>query len=169
MSGPEFFSLKHYVLVITKEFHGLRTSGLYWNERLADFLRNIGFQPCKMEPEFWMRRVDSKGYRHYEYIEVCVNDLRTWSKSPQLIVCALTKNFIFKLKFTGLISYYLGCDFIRDGNNNTCLSPHKCMDKISDSYVSIFISKPKSTYHSPLKNVDNPELDTTNFLDADCI
>ena len=38
-----------------------------------------------------------------------------------------------------------------------------------DSCVSIFSSKPKSTYHSPLENGDNPGINNANFLDADGI
>ena len=50
VAGPKFDSLKNHMLVITKTFHGLRTSGLFLHERLAQFIRHIGFQPCKMEP-----------------------------------------------------------------------------------------------------------------------
>ena len=73
------------------------------------------------------------------------------------------------MKGTGPISYHLGCDFTRDSNNELFLAPQKYIEKMSDSYVSIFGSKPKSTYHSPLEKNDHPELDTTEFLDADGI
>ena len=126
----------------------------------------MGFQLFNMEPDIWMRRVDSKGGLHYECIAVYVDDLIITSKSPQLIVDALTNN---KLKGTGPISYHLGCDFTRDGDNELFLASRKHIDKISDSCASIFGSNPKSSYHSPLENDDHPERDTTNFLDADGI
>ena len=79
------------MLVITKALYGVHTSGLRWHERLSNYLRGMGFQTFKMEPEICMRRVDSKRDRHYEQIEVYVDDLLIASKLPQLIVDALTK------------------------------------------------------------------------------
>ena len=66
----------------------------------------------------WMRRVDDKDDLHYEDIVVCVDDLLIASKSAQLIVDALTSKHNFKLKDTGPISYHLGLNFTRDGNND---------------------------------------------------
>ena len=40
-SGPEFGSLQGHTLLINKALHGLRTSGLRWNERLSDCLRHM--------------------------------------------------------------------------------------------------------------------------------
>ena len=150
VSGPEFGSLKDHVLVITKVLYGLPTSGLRWNERLSNYLQCMGFQPYKMEPNIWRRRVDNKWDLHYEFVEVYVDNLIIASKSPQLIVCALTNKHSFKLKGTRPISYHLGCDFPRYGKNELCLAPRKHIENMSDSYASIFGSKPKSIYHSPL-------------------
>ena len=116
-----------------------------------------------------MRREDNKGDMHYECVVVYLHDSLIASKSPQLILDDLTNKNNFKLKGTGSISYYLGCDFTRDSNNDLCLAPRKCMDKMSHSYALIFSSKPKTTYHSPLENCDYPELYATNFLDTDVI
>ena len=138
------FSLKDHALVITKALYGLLTSGLRWHERLADCLRDMGFQACNMEPDIWIQIVDNKWCMHYEYIAVYVCDLLIESKSPQLIVDALRNKQNFKLKGTGPISYHLGFDFTRDGNNE--IDPRKYIDKMSDFYVSIFGSNPKSTY-----------------------
>ena len=80
---------------------------------------------------------------------------------------ALVNKYNFKLKEAGPTSYHLGCDISRHGNDDPCLSPRKRIDKMLDSRVSIFGSKPKSTWHSCLEKDDYPELNTTNFLDAD--
>ena len=50
VTGPEFGTLEGHYLIIVKALCGLRTSGLRWNEKLDDFLRDMGFEPCKMEP-----------------------------------------------------------------------------------------------------------------------
>ena len=98
-----------------------------------------------------------------------MDNLLIASKSLKIIVVTLTSKHDFKLKGVGPITYHLGCDFTRDGNNELCLAFLKCIDKISDSRVSIFSSKPKPSHHSPLEKGDHPELDTKNFLDSDGI
>ena len=85
-----------------------------------------------------------------------MDDLLIVSKSPPLILDALTNKHNLKLKGTGHISYHLGCGFFRDGNNEICLAHPKCIDKMLDSYASMFVSKPKSTYHSLSGNGDHP-------------
>ena len=55
IAGPEFKELESHILVIYKALYGLRTSGLRWHARFADCLRDMGFTPCKAEPDIWMR------------------------------------------------------------------------------------------------------------------
>ncbi len=55
IAGPEFGKLEGHILVIYKAQYGRRTSGLCWHERFADCLRQEGFEPCKAEPDIWMR------------------------------------------------------------------------------------------------------------------
>ena len=45
IAGPEFEEIQWRVLVIQKALHGLRTSGIRWNERFADCLRKSGLFP----------------------------------------------------------------------------------------------------------------------------
>ncbi len=79
IAGHEFapFELEGHILVILYKalYHGLKSSGLRWWERLSDVLRDntggMGFFPSKAETNTWMRKVDD----HYEYICVYVDDL----------------------------------------------------------------------------------------------
>ena len=118
MSGPEFGTLKYHMLIINKALHRLLTPGLHCHEGLVDHLRHMGFQPCKTEPEIFMRRVDNNKDRHYEHMSVCAYDSLIASKSLQTIVDALINKHGFKLKCTGPVSYLLGCDFSRNGNKD---------------------------------------------------
>jgi hypothetical protein len=68
IGGSEFGSLEGHILVIQKALYGLRSSGKRWHERLADCLRNEGFQPCKVEPDLWIR--PSKDESCYEMVAV---------------------------------------------------------------------------------------------------
>ena len=156
-AGPEFRDLQGHKLIILKALCGLRTSGLRWHERLSDCLRDMSFEPCKMEPDIWLRDNED----HYEYIDVCADDLLIVSKDPNNIVNILKTKYEFKLKGTGPISYHLGCNFDRDKNGILCFAPRKYIEKMEESCVNMFGSKPKQVYMSPLVKGDHPELDTS--------
>ena len=64
IAGPEFHELEGHILAIFKAPFGLCSSGKRLSERLADYPQEMGFTPCKAEPDIWMRK---KGYL-YEYI-----------------------------------------------------------------------------------------------------
>jgi hypothetical protein len=55
VAGPEFGELEGHMLIISKALYGLRTSGLRWHEQFSQCLREMGFEPCKAEPDIWMR------------------------------------------------------------------------------------------------------------------
>jgi Reverse transcriptase (RNA-dependent DNA polymerase) len=80
--------------VINKALYGLRTSGKYWHEQLADCLRDLGFQPCVAESDMWLRA----NHNVYKYIGIYVDDLAIVAKDPQSITDKLTNYYKFKLK-----------------------------------------------------------------------
>ena len=105
----------------------------------------------------------------YEYIAVYVDDLAIAAKDPESITNILINKHKFKLKGTGPIEYYLGCDFFRDSEGVLCSAPRKYIEKMTDSYFQMFGSKPKQTYTSPLEKGDHPELDESELLDDEGI
>ena len=164
-AGPEFGDQEGHILLVKKALYRLRTSGVRWHERLADCLCGMGFFPCKAEPNIWMREKTD----HWEYIGTYVDDLAIASKDPQAIVDKLVKEYKFKLKGTGPISYHLGCDFMRDKDKVLCIQPRKYIEWMVDTYVRLFGEKLKELYSSPLKKGDHPELNTSDLLDTDGI
>ncbi len=54
IAGPEFGEREGHILVIVKALYGLRSSGARWHDRCADCLRDLGFFPCKAEPDIWL-------------------------------------------------------------------------------------------------------------------
>ena len=125
------------------------------------------FFPSKAEPDIWMRDVGD----HYECIAVYVDDLLIASRNAQAIIDILTKEYNFKLKGTGPISFHLGCDFFRDDDGNMCYAPRKYIEKCLDTYKRLFGENPKK-YSSPLIKGDHPELDDSDLLapeGSDCI
>ena len=164
-AGPEFGERQGHTLVIYKALYGLRSSGQRWHERFAECLEEMGFFPCKAEPDIWMR----KNGDVYEYIATYVDDLAIAAKDPESITNTLMNKYKFKLKGTGPIKFHLGCDFWRDTDGVMCMAPLKYIEKMVASYEFMFGEKPKTTYMSPLEKGDHPETDTTELLDQEGI
>jgi Reverse transcriptase (RNA-dependent DNA polymerase) len=51
IAGPEFKDSEGHILIISKALYGLRSSGARWHDRFADCVRELGFFPCKPEPD----------------------------------------------------------------------------------------------------------------------
>ena len=165
IAGPEFGALQGHTLVISKALYGLRSSGKMWHQRFAECLCKEGFQPCKAEPDIWLRPLTDR--TGYEYVGVYVDDLAFTMTDPQSFVDVLTNKYKFKLKGTGPISFHLGCDFTRDDDGMLCMHPKKYINRMVDSFERMFGRKPATNVSSPLEKGDHPECDTTDLLDPD--
>ena len=164
VGGPEFGDREGCVLIISRALYGLKSSGLRWQERLADVLRDMGFFPSKAERDIWMKDMGD----HYEYIGTYVDDLCILSRNPELICKTLMEKHKFKLKESGEISFHLGCDFFRDDDGDLCYAPRKYIEKLLDNYKRLFGTQPKAAT-SPLIKNDHPELDDSELLDLEHI
>ena len=139
IAGPEFKELEGHVLIISKALYGLRSSGARWHDRFADCISELGFFPCKSEPDIWMRKLGNI----YEYVAVYVDDLAIAMKNPKEFVDILENKHKFKTKGTGPISFHLGMDFSRDEDNTLCLSSTKYIEKLMKNYERMFGEPPK--------------------------
>jgi hypothetical protein len=162
-AGDEFGERKGHLLIIRKALYGLRSSGARWHDRFHDVLREMGWTPCKMEPDVWMKRVDD----HYEYIATYVDDLMIASKNPKAITDELMDRFHFKLKGTGPLTFHLGCDYFRDEDGTLCVSPKSYIERFLSSFKRLFGHDPNRRYRSPLEPNDHPEIDTSEELDME--
>ena len=165
VAGPEFGELEGHLLQIDRALYGLRTSGLRWHERFSQCLRDLGFAPCKAEPDIWMRENDGL----YEYVAVYVDDLALAMRAPQQFVDTLITKYGFKLKGTGPIAYHLGMNFSRDPDGTLTLAPKKYIERMIDTYKRLYGESPDESYHSPLEKGDHPELDGSELLDQEGI
>jgi hypothetical protein len=152
IAGPEFKELEGHILVISKALYGLRSSGARWHDRFADCVAELGFFPCKAEPDIWMRKCDT----FYEYIAVYVDDLAIVMKDPKSFVDILNNKHKFKTKGTGPISFHLGMDFIRDEDGTLNISYTQYIDKLIKNYEKMFGESPKQSVTSPLEKGDHP-------------
>jgi len=98
-----------------------------------------------------------------------VDDIAITAKDPKAIIDTLQDQHHFKLKGTGPISFHLGCSFIRDNDGTLCMTPKVYIDKLIDTHVRIFGTKPKQLVMSPLEKGDHPKLDMSKELGKDGI
>ena len=54
IAGPEFGELEGHLMIILKALYGLRSSGVCWHELLSSVLRELGFFPCRADPDVWL-------------------------------------------------------------------------------------------------------------------
>jgi len=73
----------------------------------------------------------------------------------------------FKLKGTGPIEYHLGMTFRQNEHGLLEITPRRYIDKMVDTYMRLFGTKPSTKPLSPLEKGDHPEIDDSEFLDDD--
>jgi hypothetical protein len=56
IAGPKFGKREVHIFIISKALYGLLSSGARWHNRFADCFRELGFFPCRAEPDTWMRK-----------------------------------------------------------------------------------------------------------------
>jgi len=95
---------------------------------------------------------------------IIMNTLRDMSMIWQFMT-----NYKLKLKQSGPIPHYLGCDFHCNEYGTLCMSPKRYIERMIEKYVRIFGTKPKCLYTSPLEKNDHSELDTSPELDQERI
>jgi hypothetical protein len=165
IAGPEFGDLEGHMLIIYKALYGLHSSGLRWHECFSACLQDMGFFPCKDEPDIWMKCVDD----HYEYIATYVDNLAISSKDPKAITDTLMNRYNFKLKGTGEIECHLGMSFRRNDRNELCISPQWYIEKMVDNYKRLFGESPSHHSQPLLESNDHPEIDSSEVLSEDDI
>ena len=162
VAGPKFGSLEGHLVNIVRTLYGLKFSGVCWHVRMSQVPIDMGFKPCRMDPDIWLC---NKG-DHYEYVGTYVDDLCITSKNPEAIVKLLINDYKSQLKGVGPMTYHLGCDFFCDNDGILCQSRKKHIIHSLENYVRMFGDQPQK-YTMPLENGDHPELDISKQLDVE--
>ena len=71
-----------------------------------------------------------------------------------------------KVKGDGPFSHHLGADYTKDKDKT---QPKKYIDRLLESYQSMFKQDPPKTMRTPLERNDHPELDDTELLTGESI
>ena len=69
----------------------------------------------------------------------------------------------YQIKGDGLLTFHLGCDYIRVKDGTLRAEPKKYIAKMLESYERMYKEKLKY-YNSPLEKGDHPELDNSPLL-----
>jgi hypothetical protein len=162
--GEGFGELSGHTLIIEKALYGLRSSGARFHEKFADTLRDMGYTPCKADPDVWLKDCGT----HYEYVCVYVDDLMVMGKTPDDFFGTLTDTYGYKLKGVGDPAYHLGGNFFRDEDGTLAWGARSYVEKMLVNYEIMFGCKPKE-WGSPVEKGDHPELDVSELLEADGI
>ena len=185
LAGPEFGPARQgKFLIIVKALYGLRTSGKMWHIRFAECLKAEGFEPCKAEPDVWLRKATNKhGVQVYEYVAVYVDDLMMAMVNPKAFETLLREKYKFKLKGTGPVTFHLGMEFSRGKadedkdkhesadayeQNMLTMSASRYLNRMFDEYRRHFGKSPTER-QSPLEPGDHPELDESVLLEGEKI
>ena len=67
-AGLEFGSLEGHLLIRVRALYGLKFSGVCWHVRMSQVLIDMGFKPCRVDPDVWLH---DKGDHHEIYWYLC--------------------------------------------------------------------------------------------------
>ena len=122
----------------------------------------MGFTPSKADPCIWMR--ENPKFKCYEYVATYADDLCIAVQNPSKIIQTLKEDYKLKVKGDGPLSHYLGADYTRDNIKTMVCQPKKYIDRLNDSYHSMFKQNQPKNMRTPLDKNDHPELDDTELL-----
>ena len=123
--------------------------------------------PSKADPCIWMR--ENRKLKCYEYVATYVYDQCIAAQNPVKIIQTLKEDYGLKVKGDGPLSHHLGGDCTRDKDKTLVCQPKKYIDRLIDSYHSMFKQDPPKYMRTPLDKNDLPELDDTELLTGEAI
>ena len=99
----------------------------------------------------------------YKYLTIYVDDICIAAQDPGKIIQTLKKDYKLKVKGVGPLNHHLGSDYTRDKDNTLVCQPKKYIDRMIESYLSMFKKDPPKNMRTPLDNNNHPELDDTEL------
>jgi hypothetical protein len=96
--------------VIVRALNGLKSTGASFRDHLANYLRSLGCQSCKANPDVWLKAKTEPedGFKYYLYILCYVDDVLCIHHNAMEQICAINKRFPLKPSSIGDPDIYLG-------------------------------------------------------------
>ena len=123
--------------------------------------------PSKAGLCIWMR--ENKKLKQYEYIATYDDDLCIAAQDPGKVIQTFKEDYKLKVKGDGPLSHHLGADYTRDKDKTLVCQPKKYIDRLHESYQSMFKHDPPKNMRTPLDKSDHTELDGTELLTGESI
>jgi hypothetical protein len=108
--GPEFGADVGKKALIVRALYGLKSAGASFSRHLADCMRNIGYTPCKADPDLWYKAAvrPDDGFKYYAYVLLYVDDVLAIGHDAEDMIYQLDKFFMMKDGSIGDPDIYLG-------------------------------------------------------------
>ena len=168
--GPEFGTeLIGKRAIVTRALYGTKSAGRDFRNHLRDCMRHIGFEPCRADPDMWMRvsKMDN-GVEYYEYSLLYVDDCLMISQHPEQALKQIGKYFPLKKGSVGPPSLYLGAKISKvdlpNGVSAWAWSASKYVQEAVRNLETILEKrgvKLRNNVNAPLSNDYRPEIDMT--------
>ena len=107
---------------------------------------------------------ENKNCKCYESLATYVDDLCIAAQDPGKIIQTLKEDYKLKVEGDGPLSHHLGADYTRDKDKTLVCQPKTYIDRLIESYHSMFKQHPPKNMRIPLDKNDHPELDDTELL-----
>ena len=173
--GPEFGPDEGKRALIVRALYGLKGSGASYRNHISDCMRHLGYEPCKADPDLWMkpRTRPEDDYVYYSYVLIYVDDILAISHDAMGDLRKIDHYFTMKEDSMGDPDIYLGSKVrkivLPNGVESWLMSPTKYVREAVKN-VERYLDKeyggrklPKRV-GGPMPTDYRPELDVTEEL-----
>ena len=110
MLGTEFGQDAGKKAIIVHALYGLKSSGGSFSRQISDCMRNLGYTPCKADPDLWFKPEvqPDDGFRYYAYVLLYVDDCLSIHHDAEASLHQLNEFFQMKIGSIGDPDIYLG-------------------------------------------------------------
>lgn len=176
--GPEWGKDQGRKAIVVRALYGLKSSGAAFRAHLGKFMADMGYKPCKADPDLWMKpqtkKKANKEERYYAYILCYVDDLLVIHHDPKSVMDKVNAHLPLKPDSVGPPKFYLGAKLSKmefpDKSHAWALSPTKYIreavknvetylqENLQEYYLVKEAANPFPVEYSPDDDV-SPELD----------
>jgi hypothetical protein len=174
--GPEFGYDAGKRALIVRALYGLKSSGSALRNHLAEFMKHLGWNPCRADRELWMKAEThpDDSVLYWAYILICVDNILCVHRDPGAPLAKLDEYLNMKKGSIQVQTFYLGVKIKKTVLPNGMVA----WGMISSNYMQYAVQNvqdyllalpgdqklPKKAY-GPFAGGYKPELDESPELD----
>ena len=108
--GPEFGPDAGKKALVVRALYGLKSAGASFRNHMADCMAQLGYVPCKADPDLWMKASvrPNDGHKYYTYVLFYVDDCLVISHDATSVLNQIDHFFKMKPGSIGDPDFYLG-------------------------------------------------------------